>query len=139
MWTDPEQDWAELLERERLDPADVVAWGRDLEGQLVWLAKGNSVAGLVHILDRHQGHFATVGITAEELPNFLILALHQGEQVGVQGRDRAVYRVRYREQDWYVAISVGDNGFILGANPFGQRKVRQLLRRQNAADTPPSS
>ena len=134
-----DQDWVELIEREELNPAEVVAWTRTPEGRLVWLEQGNLNAGLAHIVERHGSEFVGLGIPVEELPELLMQALREGEQIAVQGRDRSVYRFQYRGQDWYVAITVGDNGFVLGANPFGQRKLRQWLRRQNAPkDSTPS-
>ncbi|MDX2273609.1 MAG: hypothetical protein NW237_16890 [Cyanobacteriota bacterium] len=138
MRVDPDQDWIELVERERINLADVVAWTRMADGSLVWLERGNQDAGLRHIISRHERDFAEFGIPAGELSEFLIEMVRNGEPVMMQGT-RQVYRVFYRGQDWHVAVTVGDNGFIVGANPVGQRKLRQLLRKQNAPTRPTTS
>jgi len=134
-----DQDWTELVAQLGGNPGEVVAWGRDSQGRLVWLERGNRVAGLQHIIRNHEAEFVSVGIPVEELPVFLMQMLREGEQIGRQGRDRPVYRIRYRGQDLYVAITVGDNGFVVGANPVSQSKLRKLLRRQNAPTRPPTS
>lgn len=46
-------------------------------------------------------------------------AVTEGEIIGYQGKDkgRAIYEFFYNGQMHRVAISVGSNGFIVGANP----------------------
>ncbi len=58
---DPDQDWAELVERERLNPAEVVAWTRTPEDRLVWLGQSNGKAGFKHIVQEH-GESKSMGI-----------------------------------------------------------------------------
>ncbi|MDR1265240.1 MAG: hypothetical protein LBK42_06660 [Propionibacteriaceae bacterium] len=90
------------------------------EGKLVWLETGNSNSGLDHILKRHATQFAEAGVPAGEVPDYLKAALSEGKIVGYQGNQippRPVYEFTWKGETHQVAISVGDNGFIVGANP----------------------
>ncbi|MGW5054906.1 hypothetical protein [Actinokineospora sp. NPDC004072] len=54
-------------------------------------------------------------------------ALTDGRPIGITGRDRVVYAVDYRGRPVRLAVSVGSNGFIVGANPFSlDQKVKPL-------------
>lgn len=84
---------------------------------LAWLEKGNVHAGLVHIIFRHAGEFATAGVRVEDIPALVKTALNQGKRVGTQGTGRPIFEVTFNGKIQQVAISVGDNGFVIGANP----------------------
>ena len=72
-----------------------------------------------HILERHADDFATVGIPRENVADVVFDAVQQGRIVGTQ-RGRPVYEVVYDGKTYEIAISVGNNGFIVGANPTGR-------------------
>ena len=99
----------------KYNPDDVVAITKNADGKLVWLENGNSNAGLEHIM-QHADQFATKGISSDKIPDFIMHALEEGKVVGTQ-RTRTIYEVMYEGKLQRVAISVGDNGFIVGANP----------------------
>lgn len=86
--------------------------------KIVWLEKGNANAGFEHILN-HAGEFRQHGIPKMDIPDYLITALDQGKVVGYQGRGtgRPIYEFIYKGEKRRVAITVGNNGFIVGANP----------------------
>ncbi|MCL1976205.1 MAG: hypothetical protein FWG61_08605 [Firmicutes bacterium] len=95
-------------------PEDVIAITKTSEGMLVWLEKGGSNAGLEHIMN-HAGEFISKGIPTEKIPDFLIKAVSEGKVVGMQGT-RPIYEVVYNGQLQRVAITIGENGYIVGAN-----------------------
>lgn len=94
---------------------DVIMITKNSNGKLVWLEKGNSSAGYQHILD-HAVDFETKGISSNQLSDFVSTALSKGEIVGMQGT-RPIYEVMYNGSLQRVAITIGNNGFIVGANP----------------------
>jgi hypothetical protein len=87
--------------------------------RIEWLETGNARAGLQHILVDHEQDFANVGISAEEIPAAIQEALTKGKVIGYQGRDttRPIYQVMFQGTKQHIAITVGDNGYIIGANP----------------------
>jgi|GEM_PF-730936 hypothetical protein len=97
-------------------PDQVVAIARDANGKIVFLERGNARAGLQHILDQHAADFARRGIPVEQIPDAVMAAATRGKPVGVQGT-RPVYEVEFNGQTHRVAVTVGDNGFVVGANP----------------------
>ena len=99
----------------KYNPDDVVAVTKTADGKLVWLENGNDNAGLQHIL-KHAEQFATKGVSEDNISDFIMTALKDGKVVGTQ-RTRTIYEVMYEGKLQRVAISVGDNGFIVGANP----------------------
>lgn len=86
---------------------------------LAWLEKGNSKSGLAHILFRHAGEFIERGVAAEDIPKLLNKALTEWKIVVPQGEGsrRPIYETVFNGKTQRVAITVGDNGFIVGANP----------------------
>lgn len=99
-------------------------------GSNVLTAEGqNRGGGLVHILAAHADDFENREIPKEQLADFLVTALTQGRDIGNQGQDasRVVYEVNFNGSTHYVSITVGDNGFIVGANPTPRDLVNRLL------------
>ena len=94
---------------------DIIAITKMPNNQLVWLEKGGSNAGLEHIM-RHADQFVSKGIPKEKIPDFIMCAITYGTVVGKQ-RTRVVYEVKYDGKRRRVAITIGNNGFIVGANP----------------------
>jgi hypothetical protein len=86
---------------------------------VAWLEIGNHKSGLVHIIFRHAGEFIEHGVASEDIPKLLNKALSEGKIVGQQGADggRPIYETVYNGKTQRVAITVGNNGFIVGANP----------------------
>lgn len=99
---------------------DVVAVIKITDGRLIWLENGNSKAGLEHIM-QHVDQFVAKGISRDKISDFVIYALKNGNVVGIQ-RTRTIYEVLYEGKLQRVAISVGENGFIVGANPKSMPK-----------------
>ena len=84
-------------------------------GKIVWLETGNERAGFEHIL-KHLKEFEKQGLPEHELADYIMDSLKNGELVGMQGT-REIYEVTYNGITRRVAITVSDNGFIIGANP----------------------
>ena len=103
----------------KITPENVVRIFTDPTGRIEWLETGNARAGLQHILKAHEQQFADVGISAADIPDALQEALTQGKIIGYQGSDttRPIYQVVFQGKMQQIAITVGDNGFIVGANP----------------------
>ncbi len=83
---------------------------------LAWLEKGTVNAGLTHIMFRHAGEFAEAGVRIEDVPALVKAALTQGTRVGTQGAGRPILEVVFQGRTQRVAVSVGDNGYVIGAN-----------------------
>lgn len=100
---------------------DVVATGRLPTGQIVFLERGSSASGLQHIIEEHGAEFAQAGISSAQIPGVLMQALTEGRIVGYQGAGtgRPIYEISIGGQQQRFAITVGGNGYIVGANPRG--------------------
>ena len=98
---------------------DVVAITKTADGKLTWLENGSDTAGLKHIIKEHGKDFANKGISKEQIPSYITQALSEGKVVGYQGRGtgRPIYEFSYNGATQRVAVTVGSNGFIVGANP----------------------
>jgi filamentous hemagglutinin len=102
---------------------DIMQIARGPDGKIVFLEKGNSRAGLQHIIEAHADDFARRGVPQDQIPDLVMTAVTEGKIVGSQGKGRAsgggraIYEVTYGGKKHYVAASVGNNGFIVGANP----------------------
>lgn len=100
---------------------DIIAVWKDAEGNIVFLEKGTDKAGLAHIVAEHGPEFAAQGIGEAELPGFLQEALTDGTRIGYQGKGvgRPIYELMWQGKMVKVAITVGSNGYIVGANLSG--------------------
>ena len=103
----------------KYNPEDIVAITKTADGKLVWLENGTDTVGLNHIITEHADDFLNKGIMQEQIPNYVMNALENGKIVGYQGRGtgRPIYEFTYNGEIHKVAITVGNNGFIVGANP----------------------
>ena len=103
----------------KYNPEVIVAITKTADGKLVWLENGTDTAGLNHIITEHADDFLNKGITQEQIPDYVMNALENGKIVGYQGRGtgRPIYEFTYNGEIHKVAITVGNNGFIVGANP----------------------
>ena len=100
-------------------PEEILSITRDGNGKIVWLETGTERSGFQHIIQEHAQDFQNQGIPVEELPNYIMEAIKQDNIVGAQGRrmPRPIYEFTYEGQVRRVAIQVGSNGYIVGANP----------------------
>ncbi|MEL6813956.1 MAG: hypothetical protein AAFP03_03970 [Cyanobacteria bacterium J06598_3] len=98
-------------------PEDIVAIARLPDNKIVFLEKGKTRDGLVHIISRHGSQFADHGISIEQIPDVVMAAVTRGVPVGIQGRDRIIYSVEFEGAIHNVAVSIGRNGYIVSANP----------------------
>jgi hypothetical protein len=98
---------------------DLISIARDATGRVVFLEEGNSAAGLQHILEGHEQDFAANGISAAEIPDAVMAAVTRGSIIGYEGEGvgRPIYEVIFNGQVRRIAVTVGSNGFIVGANP----------------------
>lgn len=107
---------------------DIVFITKDGTGQTVWLEKGNSSAGLEHILNgdgKSPGHAAdfekAFGIQRANIPSFLKNVISNGRVVSntlklVNGR-QGYERIYYYDGKHYVLTGIGTNGFLVSAYP----------------------
>jgi hypothetical protein len=97
--------------------SNILTVGR-LFGKPVFLETGNANAGLTHIM-RHAADFTARGIEAGEIPGVVMRAVTEGRLVGFQGQGagRPILEIIHAGRPLDIAITVGDNGFIVGANP----------------------
>jgi len=76
-------------------------------------------SGLAHIMHDREFDFKTKGIASDEIPSFVLTTVAKGKIIGYQGRGtgRAIYEIIYKGVKHQIAVSVGSNGYIVGANP----------------------
>ncbi len=102
----------------KVTSGEVLKIGKDSNGKIIFLENGNGKAGLEHIMN-HADDFMKKGISPSEIPDFVFNAVKNGKIVGYQGKGtgRPIYEFEYNGSTHKVAVTVGDNGFIVGANP----------------------
>lgn len=103
----------------KFTPQNVIATSRGANGQIVFREKGNAQSGLTHIISEHGSQFLQMGISEAEIPNVVMKAISQGRLVGYQGTGygRPIYEIAINGQPQLIAVTVGSNGYIVGANP----------------------
>lgn len=107
---------------EKISEEDVIGITKCPDGKIVWLEKGHLGAkpsGLAHILDAHESNFNAKGIDTQNIGDFVLTSVSKGKVVGYQGKGtgRPFYEVTYNGETYKVAVTVGENGYIVGANP----------------------
>ncbi|CBN58574.1 MULTISPECIES: hypothetical protein [Kamptonema] len=101
-------------------PENIVRIAKRSDGKIVFLELGNIKSGMQHILSK-AAQFAEIGIDIDEIPDAVMTAIIEGEVVGTQGKlsetPRQIYKFVFKGEFKYMAITVSDNGYIVGANP----------------------
>lgn len=110
------------LNGDKISKDDVIGITKCSDGKIIWLEKGHldgKPSGLMHILDAHEGNFNDKGIATEDIADFVLTAVAKGKIVGYQGKGtgRPIYEVNYQGSTYRVAVTIGSNGYIVGANP----------------------
>ncbi len=103
---------------EKISPEKVLMITKDPSDKIVWMETGNNKSGLEHIIDKHGHEFNGRGIANDDIPNYVLEAVHQGHIVGLQGKrnPRSIYEFTYNGVKQRIAVQVATNGYIVGAN-----------------------
>jgi hypothetical protein len=106
----------------------VMRIGRDQARRIVWLEDGDENAGMRHLMEaKRVRQFGGVGVAEADIVDLVFLAATRGKPIGVSGRDRIVFEIDFRGTTQRLAVTVGDNGFIVGAHPIPvDRKLKPL-------------
>ncbi len=101
--------------------------GKSSTGQNVFLEtgiRGPGGSGLIHIVDNHRRSFADIGVPESQISSIIMQVVNEGRIVGHQGlgAERPIYEAIVNGQTQRIAITIGNNGYIVGANPAGSIK-----------------
>ncbi len=74
-----------------------------------------------HIVDTYGEDFANIDVPHVKIPDVVTQAATQGKLVGYQGAatGRPIYEITINGQTQRIAVTTGNNGFIVGTNPAG--------------------
>ena len=105
----------------KVTPENVLRAERLSDGRIVFLEKVNDKAGFQHIMKEHRTEFAQMGLSDQQVPEFLFNTIQKGTIVGYQGvgTGRPIYETQVNGQTVRIAITVGSNGYVVGANSAG--------------------
>ncbi|WP_238553714.1 hypothetical protein [Fortiea contorta] len=104
-------------------PEKVVRIAKQPDGKIVFLEEGKAGkkgSGLAHIIEQHRDDFARRGISEDEIADAVIVAITRGTFLGYQGTvepRREIYEIIFNGETQYIAVTVSNNGYIVGANP----------------------
>lgn len=106
----------------KITPDEVIGITQDKNGKIIWLEKGHldgKPSGLAHIVQEHESNFNDKGIQTSDIADFVLSTVGRGTIIGYQGKGtgRPIYEVTYNGETYHVAVTVGSNGYIVGANP----------------------
>lgn len=106
----------------------VLRIGRDRDGRVVWLEEGHEQAGARHLMAPGRvSEFAAAGVNQVDIVDVVFRAATMGNPVGISGRNRLVFETEHQGKKILVAITIGSNGYIVGANPVHRnRKIKPL-------------
>jgi hypothetical protein len=112
----------------KYDADAILEIAEDPNKKVIFLERGNEKAGFKHLL-KHLGDYKNRALTAAILPKFIMHTLVENNIVGQQSKraGRPIYRSTFFKPSndatfTDVAITVGNNGFIVGANPSSKLK-----------------
>ncbi|CNL95890.1 adhesin/hemagglutinin [Yersinia aleksiciae] len=108
----------------KFTPENIVSAAKDSSGKIIFLEKGSSKAGLQHIVEEHGSQFAKIGVSEARIPDVVMKAVTDGKIVGYQGTGtgRPIYETVINGKKYNIAVTVGNNGYIVGANLRGSVK-----------------
>lgn len=108
----------------KLTPQNVVAATQNSAGKVVFLESGNAKAGLLHLVNEHGSEFAPIGASEAQIPDVVMKAVCEGKVVCYlcASNGRPFCELNINGQPQRISVCVGDNGFVVGANPRGLRE-----------------
>ncbi|MEV6228505.1 hypothetical protein AB0L88_11620 [Saccharopolyspora shandongensis] len=130
-----------LAQGHKISPDKVAEIGKDPNGRIVWLEEGKGGkggAGLEHVYE-HEKEFTDRGIPREEIGKFAHEAATEGKYTGYsQGKPpgRPIFEIEYGGQRHFVALTIGSNGFIVGANMKSSKDPFENAWSPAEADNP---
>jgi hypothetical protein len=112
------------------NPDNILRIAKLSDGKIVFLEIGNDISGWQHIRKNHANEFINRGIPEDMIIDAIMSAVTSGVIIGTQGTKgtRDVYEVDFNGAVQYISITVGDNGYIVGANPTKKNIIRRLLQ-----------
>src|SRR5580704_14777041 len=68
------------------------------------------------VITSSQNWYRFIPLLTAQIPDAVMAAVTRGKQVGMQGI-RPIFEVEFGGKTQRIAVTVGNNGFIVGANP----------------------
>lgn len=116
---------------DKITEKDVVFITKDKNGKIVWLEKGklksesSKPSGLKHIIEKHASELKKNGISINQIPELIKKAVEEAKIVGISGVDRLVYETTFNKRIVHLAITIGDNGYIVGIHLTNKWKEKK--------------
>ncbi|MFC4948354.1 WXG100 family type VII secretion target [Pseudonocardia sp. GCM10023141] len=107
----------------KINAAEVLHIARAPDGRIVWIERGNGMAGLSHILRAGRiRDFLNIGVSPTDVPRLAIKAVMDGMPLGQVGKDGVAYDVDIGGgRRAMIVVIVGSNGFVVSAYPAGKQ------------------
>lgn len=97
---------------------DIVMIAKQKNGELLWLERGNKVAGLIHIEEGHSENLKSAfGVNKNSIPSFIKNVIEQGKIVSNVKKGKKITRIYDFGGKHYVLCALGTNGFIVSVYP----------------------
>lgn len=109
-------------------PEDIIWIIRDPKGKIIFLETGSTGekgSGMAHILEEHEQNFKDKGIPKDKIDDLIQEAVKTGKKVGTTGKNRPVYEVTFEGKKYFVGITIGSNGYVVGANPVSEENIKR--------------
>ena len=74
------------LEQKRIkhNPSSIIRIAKTKSNIIIFLEQGNSKAGFIHIVENHSIDFLHRGISSQQIPDFIMTAVMDGNLIGIQ-------------------------------------------------------
>lgn len=115
----------------KITEEDVVFITKNKDGKIRWLEKGKSKSesskpsGLKHIIEKHASELKKNGISINWIPELIKKAVEKAKIVGISGVDRPVYETTFDKRIVHLAITISDNGYIVGIHLTNKWKEKK--------------
>jgi hypothetical protein len=92
---------------------------KDESGQTIWLETGSSLAGLKHIIARHEKDFKKAyNVSKEQIPTHIKNVITKGKLIDKTDSGVGYTKVYKYKSKYYLVTGIGYNGFIVSAYPY---------------------
>ncbi len=102
----------------KFNAADVLLVTKDKSGQMIWLEKGNDLAGLKHILNKHADDFyvkhnISKRNIAYHIENIICNGTIEYSRITKLGNRDGIEKLYSYKGKYYLLTGIGTNGFIV--------------------------
>ncbi len=105
----------------KFNKQNVIMIAKQVNGELLWLERGNNKTGLKHIINKHEDDYKKAfGIGKEKIPAYIKKVVENGKVMSNNLKNGGYERIYDYGGKYYFVSGIGTNGYIVSMYPVSK-------------------